>query len=210
MKRYIYIHVACINHWSDVFSSLLERIKKSGLYDAVDEIRLGILGNINLVVADPKLKIRGKSQDLVEYETFTLNLLYSDALKEDFQVLYLHTKGVSKPGNLINIGSWTNYLSHFNIDRWSECCELLTKNHCVGVNLLPEPKPHYSGNFWWSRASYIRCLKPCVQDTYYAPEFWIGSGNGSKVALWNSNCRHYLVPYPETEYKDKPAEIYSL
>jgi hypothetical protein len=77
MKRYIYIHVACINHWSDVFSSLLERIKKSGLYDAVDEIRLGILGNINLVVADPKLKIRGKSQDLVEYETFTLNLLYS-------------------------------------------------------------------------------------------------------------------------------------
>ena len=189
---------------------MLERIKKAGLYDAVDEIRLGILGDINLVVADPKLKIRGKSTDLSQYETFTLNLLHSDATSEDFQVLYLHTKGVSKPGNLINIGSWTNYLSHFNIDRWSECCALLTKNHCVGVNLLPEPKPHYSGNFWWSCASYIRCLKPCVQDTYYAPEFWIGSGNGSKVALWNSNCRHYLVPYPETEYKDKPAEIYSL
>ena len=209
MKRYIYIHVACINHWSDVFSSLLERIKKSGLYDAVDEIRLGILGNINLVVADPKLKIRGKSTDLSQYETFTLNLLRNDSLFEDFEVLYLHTKGVRKPGNLINIGSWTNYLSHFNIDRWSECCALLNENDCVGVNLLPEPI-HYSGNFWWSRASYIRTLKICVQDHFYAPELWIGSGNGSKVALWNSKCPHYEVPYPETEYKDKPAEIYSL
>jgi hypothetical protein len=209
MKRYIYIHVACINHWSDVFSSLLERIKKSGLYDAVDEIRLGILGNINLVVAYPKLKIRGKSTDLSQYETFTLNLLRNDSLFEDFEVLYLHTKGVRKPGNLINIGSWTNYLSHFNIDRWSECCALLNENDCVGVNLLPEPI-HYSGNFWWSRASYIRTLKICVQDHFYAPELWIGSGNGSKVALWNSKCPHYEVPYPETEYKDKPAEIYSL
>jgi hypothetical protein len=209
MKRYIYIHVACINHWSDVFSSLLERIKKSGLYDAVDEIRLGILGDINLVVADPKLKIRGTSKDLSEYETFTLNLLRNDALTQDFEVLYLHTKGVRKPGNL-NVASWVNYLSHFNIDRWSECCALLSKNHCVGVNLLPEPELHYSGNFWWSRASYIRCLKPCVQDTYCAPEFWIGKGNGSKVSLWNSKCPHYLLPYPETEYKDKPAEIYSL
>jgi hypothetical protein len=210
MKRYIYIHVACINHWSDVFSSLLERIKKSGLYDAVDEIRLGILGDINLVVADPKLKIRGKSTDLSQYETFTLNILRNDSLFEDFEVLYLHTKGVRKPGNLINIGSWTNYLSHFNIDRWKECCKLLENNFTVGVNLLSEPTPHYSGNFWWSRASYIQTLKPCVQDHFYAPEFWIGSGNGSKVALWNSKCPHYEVPYPETEYKDKPAEIYSL
>ena len=210
MKRYIYIHVACINHWSDVFSSLLGRIKQSGLYDAVDEIRLGILGDINLVVADPKLKIRGKSKDLLEYETFTLNLLRNDSLFEDFEVLYLHTKGVRKPGNLTNIGSWTNYLSHFNIDRWSECSSLLEKNCIVGVNLLPDPAPHYSGNFWWSRASYIRTLKICVQDHFYAPELWIGSGIGSKVALWNSKCPHYLVPYPETEYKDKPAEIYSL
>jgi hypothetical protein len=209
MKRYIYIHVACINHWSEVFSSLLERIKKSGLYIAVDEIRLGILGDINLVVADPKLKIRGKSNDLSAYETFTLNLLHSDAASEDFEVLYLHTKGVRRPGN-INVASWTNYLSHFNIDRWSECCTLLSENDCVGVNLLPEPKLHYSGNFWWSRASYIRTLKPCVQDTYYAPEFWLCSAEGKKVALWNSKCPHYLVPYSETEYKDKPAEIYSL
>ena len=210
MKRYIYIHVACINHWSEVFSTLLERIKKAGLYDSVNEIRLGILGDINVVVTDPKLKIRGMSKDLSEYETFTLNLLHQDSLQEDFEVLYIHTKGVRKPGNLINIGSWTNYLTHFNIDRWSECCSMLQKYDCVGVNLLPAPKPHYSGNFWWSRASYIRRLLPCAQDTFYSPEFWIGSGEGLKVALWNSNCQHYLVPYPESEYKDKPAEIYSL
>jgi hypothetical protein len=210
MKRYIYIHVACINHWSTVFSELFQRIKQAGLYDTVDEIRLGILGDVNCVVSDSKLKIRGVSKNLSEYETFTLNLLHEDSLQEDFEVLYLHTKGVSKPWNSINIGSWTNYLSHFNIDRWSESCSLLQKYDCVGVNLLPQPKPHYSGNFWWSRASYIRTLKPCVQDTYYAPEFWIGGGEGSKVALWNSNCQHYLVPYPQTEYKDKPAEIYSL
>ena len=104
MKRYIYIHVACINHWSEVFSSLLQRIKKAGLYDAVDEIRLGILGDINLVVTDSKLKIRGMSKNLSEYETFTLNLLHQDSLQEDFEVLYIHTKGVRKPGNSINLG----------------------------------------------------------------------------------------------------------
>ena len=101
-------------------------------------------------------------------------------------------------------------MCHFIIDRWSECSSLLKEYDCVGVNLLPEPKPHYSGNFWWSHASYIRTLKSCVQDTYYAPELWICGAEGKKIALWNSKCPHYRVPYPETEYKDKPAEIYSL
>jgi hypothetical protein len=210
MKKYIYIHIAFINHWLTVFSLLIEKIKTSGLYDVVDEIRLGILGICNLSIEDPKFKIRGSSPDLSLHETFTLNLLHMDSSIEDFEVLYIHTKGVRKPNNS-NVVSWTNYLIYFNIEKWSACCNLLQEYDCVGVNLLAEPKPHYSGNFWWSKSSYIRQLQPCKQDTYYSPEYWIGTVSaGKKAALWNSKCRHYLIPYAEELYKDKPVEIYSL
>ena len=210
MKRYIYIHIACINNWLTIFSLLIEKIKTSGLYDTVDEIRLGILGDCKLNIEDSKFVIRGASPDLSLYETFTLNLLHTDSSIEDFEVLYIHTKGVKKPGST-NVKDWVNYLIHFNIDRWSTSCDLLQEYDCVGVNLVSEPKPHYSGNFWWSKSSYIRQLQPCKQDTYYSPEYWIGTLTlGKKASLWNSDCRHYLIPYPEELYKDKPVELYSL
>lgn len=39
MNIYIYFHICCINNWKDVFNNLFNKIKDSGLYDIIKEIR---------------------------------------------------------------------------------------------------------------------------------------------------------------------------
>ena len=60
---------------------------------------------------------------------------------------------------------------------------------------------HYSGNFWWSKSSYIKRLSSCGNLTYNDPEFWLTRNeNGKYVSLWNSNCS---VLYHELYEKEK-------
>ena len=211
MKTYIYFHICCINNWISIVDQLYTNIKKSGLYDIVDEIRCGVLGNCDLSIElfnDPKVKIVAQSLDIGLYETISVNKLHEDALSEDFYALYIHSKGVRYNGTRPNVIDWVNFLTYFNIYKHKECIELLKNTcECVGVNLVAVPTVHYSGNFWWSKSSYIKTLKPCYYDNYNAPEFWITSGSGHFVTLWNSNIDQYHHPYPYTEYINKDIEV---
>jgi len=213
MNNYIYIHVCCINNYEKIFNKLLHKIKDSGLYDEINEIRCCVLGEYNVkLFNDPKIIIRNKTENIKLYEVFTINTLYEDAQKEDFNVLYLHTKGVSKPGNK-NISSWTSYMCYFNIYKYKECLEILKNNDTVGVNLqdLPGQKCHYSGNFWWSKTDYIRKLSKCIYYNYNAPEFWITENKiGNYVSLWHSKWKHYKKIYPKKKYVGKKIKPFKL
>jgi len=79
----------------------------------------------------------------------------------------------------------------------THCLEALNNNHDLcGWRISPVPNPHYSGNFWWARCSYINTLispmapltnqtfidkakefNDCVaiKDRYFA-EFWVTTG----------------------------------
>ena len=215
MNIYIYIHIAAINNYRDIFKMLIHRIRDSGLYNIVKEIRCGILNTGDYdksIFEDPKIIVRGISNDLSLYEKFTINMLQYDAKNEDFKVLYLHTKGVTKPGNPY-IQSWVDYLCYFNIYQHETCSNLLTVYDTVGVNICKPPGPcHYSGNFWWSKSNYINRLEPCTNKTYNAPEFWLCEKYIGKYAcLWQSNINHYHSMYPIQEYLNKPIipQIYN-
>ena len=111
----IYIHVCCINNYQQIFEYLMYCIKASGLYNNIQEIRCCILGNYNPgLFKDEKIKIHAVSPTIELYEIFTINQLYEDCKHENMNVLYLHTKGVTKPYN-INVKSWVDYLCYFNI-----------------------------------------------------------------------------------------------
>jgi hypothetical protein len=70
---------------------------------------------------------------------------------------------------------------------------------------------HYSGNFWWSTATYIRTLKRCRQSSHNAPEFWLTESRaGSYLSLWTSGVNHYDQPYPAAGYVDRPASAETL
>ncbi len=209
MDNYVYIHVCCLNQWQEIVASLMHKIKESRLYDDVKEIRCGVVGEYGdaTVLNDPKIVIVGHSNDVKLYETSTLNLLHEHAQQEDFNALYIHTKGVSHGPTApdhANVVDWVNYLSHFNISRHRTCRRYLQTHDGVGVNLLgtsPQETLHYSGNFWWSKSPYIRKLDRCVQSSHNAPEFWLTETRmGSYISLWNSGVNHYDDPYPIDRY----------
>ena len=210
MVVYIYIHVCCINNWKDVFLKLYSEIKTSGLYDKIKCIKCNILtrnSNDALFFANlDKIEIIGMHNNLDLYETPTINLLYEHALREDFYVLYMHTKGIKSNGSNQNITDWVNYLTYFNVKKHDVCIKSLSEYDAVGVNLHNgKTYPvHYSGNFWWSKSEYIRKVGICVYRHYNSPEFWLTEQNtGKYLSLWNSNINHYETPYKEDKYSDK-------
>ena len=175
MKNYIYIHICCINNWEDVLNKLLSNIKLSGLYYIIDEIRCIVIGNNNSnIFNDSKIKIIYQNNDIYLYEFKAMELIYLDSLKEDFNILYLHTKGIKHYNQLTeqNVKDWVDMLIYFNINKFNICLEYLNNNDVVGVNLQPNPW-HFSGNFWWSKSSHIKTLGLIQDKSYNGPEFYI-------------------------------------
>jgi hypothetical protein len=202
--------VCCINNWRDVFLKLYTNIKTSGLYDKIKGIKCNVLTTNNndlLFFADlDKLEVIGVNNNLNLYETPTINLLYEHAFREEFYVLYMHTKGVKHNNTSKNVNDWINYLIYFNVSKHDDCIKSLSDYDTVGVNLyIGNMYPtHYSGNFWWSKSEYIRKMGKCVYRNYNSPEFWLTEkGNGKYLSLWNSKINHYLEPYNEYKYADK-------
>jgi len=219
MKTYVYIHVCCINNWKTIFTELMFKIKESGLYEKVDEIRCFLLGEFTIefwtalgdyessVFNDPKIHIVKTSNNLALYEKFTLDVLHEDAQKEEFYALYIHSKGVSNQyvTDLVkaaNVKDWVNYMCYFLMYKHEKCLDLLNTADTVGVSLRNIHKLHYSGNYWWSKASYIRTLKKCTLECYNSPEFWLTeTWSGVYESLWDSDTiNHQEEAYPLSEY----------
>lgn len=188
----------------EVFSQLLSDIKKSGLYEKVEKIRCVVLTMNSIpdeLFQDPKIELVSVHRNLSLYELATLHPLYDHARVEDFYVLYLHTKGVRHNNTNPCVNDWVKYLSYFNIEQHETCIKCLENNDTVGVNLQNDPCIHYSGNFWWSKASHLRTLQKCVYNCYNSPEFWITSGKGKFLNLASSGVNHYTERYPPSLYR---------
>lgn len=203
---HVFIHACALGDWEEILDEQLSRIKVSGLYDACDSIFIGVLGKGNMDPFKkkyPKIKIAFKSPNVKLYERPTLLRLYNLCRSQPHAlVLYLHTKGISRNRNE-NVRDWRRYMEYFNIDKWQECVRALTyENYDVcGVNWKEAPLPHFSGNFWWARASYIYTLPPRIPPDYYAPEFWLGTNEPRWRCFYQSEVDHYGTPYPESCYR---------
>lgn len=225
-KINIYINVAVVGNVNYVLADLINSIIKSGLYSTCNQIFLIINGdikNISLNLTLPKIKLIFDSLDISKCEFPTLQKIWNDCQNEDITVLYLHTKGVTKPGNPM-IKDWTDYLIHFNILKWQDRFFELKEYDCTGVNLggntedindRPETwgygkaPLHYSGNFWWSTSSHIKNLPEpykWVPDNNYVKwrvmaEMWLCQIKESNYnCAWKSNVNHYTEMYPKNLY----------
>ena len=196
---YCFIHSCSLrNH--DILDDILGKIKKIQ-FDRIFVINIGIELN----------KIYGENVVVIEYsdninlhEIPTINILHSFCVRNpESKVLYLHTKGVSYPTVPQPVADWTNMMLYFLIN--NDCIKLLDHNDIVGCNYLENPCPHFSGNFWWTRASYVVKLKPIETTVKHDAEWWIFSDNKfnpSYYSLHNSNVNHYQEIYPLEKYKE--------
>ena len=194
LPTYIYYHIAQMGNWEEVVPDQIFALANSGLYDFADKIFVGIVGDMSITLPS-KFEIIFHYPNIRLAEIPTLNALREHALLEEFNVLYIHTKGVAylEKGNTKEIVTyWRKYMEHFCIGKWKECLDALDEFDAAGCEFYGPNKhfsgntnPHFSGNFWWARSSYLRTL-PRVDDVvlpemHSAPrmkaEFWLGSGN---------------------------------
>lgn len=148
----------------------------------------------------PFVKIISIATSNLLYEGQTLRELHSASQFEDGAFLYLHTKGITQKYHSF-ADDWRRLMQHFCIARWHDCVEKLREYDCVGVNWTTVPAPHFSGNFWWANAEYIRKLPvPIHTKDRYDYEMWIGSLQPSAFSFHNSDVNHYRRPYPPEKY----------
>jgi len=225
-KINIYINVAIIGNVNYILSELLNTIFKSGLYFACNKIVLicnGDFNQISLNLNIPKIEIVKANSDISKCEFPTLDRIWNDCQQEELIVLYLHTKGVTKPGQQ-TIQDWTNLLSYFNIGKWQDRFYDLGNYDCSGINfggnkedINENPETwgygkapvHYSGNFWWSKSSHIKKLPNPISwlpDNNYRKwrvmaEMWLCQIDGDYKSAWQSNVNHYKQNYPKNLYE---------
>lgn len=214
VKYYIYFHICTINKWVNVVTKLYDKICTSGLIDIVEKINVVVLGNeveqVKEILAHPKVNIIYHSTNIRIFERKCLQLLREHAQKENFKVLYIHSKGITKKRREAFINDWIDYMIYFNIEKYPDCIKVLDEYDCCGVNLLKITNArdlkfvsnitrteHFSGNFWWATSNYISQLPETVGPKYLDPEIWIGDCSKKKMySFWQSDVDHYVQIFP--------------
>lgn len=140
---------------------------------------------------------------------------YSKNNPEDY-ILFFHTKGITHFTQATE--DWRKYMEYFVIEKWKDCVQKLDEGYdCCGVLWNTDTPigiwPHFSGGFYWAKASYINTLNHSYIDSEwrYMMEFWIGSNPNAKVFEFHNsgyntkerliaNQGHYHVEYPRKNY----------
>ncbi len=187
-------HVAHLGIWESVDAEIMACLKASGLLDHAEFVR-------------------NDCEDTSLFEFPTIELLRKHADDNDSMILYLHTKGVSRTGP--SIDDWRACMLYWMVERWNECVDKLIKGYdAVGYTRCERPLPHFQGNFWWAKSSYIRTLGdprdiefiPSVsnQGERHKAEFWILSKPGRFYEPYNHRpVRPYADRNPRSSYEGK-------
>ena len=156
-----FFHVLSTEIGRSIATATLSRIMSSGLYEVTDSIHIGeISADERYLTSLPAKATATQHTDVTLYEGWTLNQMYRDAQTVDEAFYwYIHTKGASHKTEEA-AASWRNAMSACVIDDYAWCISQLSEPEVCscGPLLAFNPHPFYAGNFWWTKASYVRQL----------------------------------------------------
>lgn len=229
MKLKVFSHLVDLPGGQEIAAEQVNLLLKSGLIDNADIYfhcnyhQHNFNWLTHTFAGRDNVKFINVGAEPIEFETPTLMSIKdeSDHTEEEFYALYMHQKGIRHP-DASSVHAWRRYMQYFSIERWRDCIAKLNEGYdAVGVDWRDDPWKHFSGNFWWARASYIRKLprwqrpKHCgykrqfshlVYDPYddyrMENEFWIGIGSPNWYSMHEANTPHYQVTYPPEKYRD--------
>lgn len=208
MKIRISYHIAAVNGWQQLTYACIEKMTKSRLWEAADEIHLMchydpeiFHGFIDKFKDNSKItwhmftdSVSGRGESFSNYRLKEI----CDKDTEEWAVLRLHNKSsnyVGHPDQGIAF-TWRDSIEYWNIDRWELLHGKLKEGFDVaGQQWLTEPWPHFCGNIWWATSSHIRKLpllplpstsdSPTILDmkgwsNRHEAEAWVGLVEGTK------------------------------
>jgi len=214
-KNFGFIH-SChlLDSGLDVFNHLVSTIMKSGILNSMEKVF--IINHGELIpddiqkLMDEKIKILQFSKRTNLFEVPTIHLLHHFCKRnDDCNVLYLHTKGISRNEIHRKIQDWVDLMLYFLVEKHTECLEKLDSNgyDTVGCNYFENDcygnrNPHFSGNFWWVKSGYMNKLEISKVKTKHDAEFFVLSEPSVKYFnMYHSNVNHYMVEYPRQIYE---------
>jgi len=223
MNTNIFWHICELNNFRDIVIDQYESLYESGLLDNIERVYVCYTGankeNINFLLnKHNKIQLINYTNKYKEYERPCLHKLLEWSQTNESNILYIHTKGVSHPHNH-NVWLWRKMLEHYLIRNYKQCINYLNNYDIVGINLTDigtadklvneNHKMHFSGNFWWSKTSYIRTLPKIREDytdlsiehRYWLCERWI--------LYYYPNNKYYEIKKTEhPHYYGSPPENY--
>jgi SAM-dependent methyltransferase len=190
----VFYHLACIGNWRDVFAGQMSLLRRSG-FRSIDLTVLGEtsdMGEVDAICERSRIDARTilRSAELTLFETPTLRAIEDYARGHHGHVLYLHSKGVSNPGDGTK-ARWRKVMMRELVENWEPRMRELAHYDAIGVNWRDMPPlSHFCGNFWYASTSYLRTLADfqtyydhpryriwdAINDKRLGCEFWIGSG----------------------------------
>jgi GR25 family glycosyltransferase involved in LPS biosynthesis len=205
-KKICFIHSCNLaSAGTDRLNLVLESAK------AIKELDSIIINNIGIPLDEPfytaqdkRIQVIQCSEDPGLFEIPTLKLISDFSKKHPCaKILYLHSKGISydKQSELYACSTdWINMMLYFMCKRSAECLKSLDTNYTAGCNFSESPQPHYSGNFWWANANYIKGLSTHTLKDKMSAEWWLLTGKGTKAVQHNSGINHFIERYPVSRY----------
>jgi hypothetical protein len=177
-------------HACHIGCELMIAIRQSGLAAEVSSFIMGVNGPdedlylAKLFTGNAKYFAHGAGATT---EIPTLRILHEWAITHPgHYVLYLHTKGASRPA----LPLWTNWrrcMAMACVWRWRQCVQDLDAGaDAVGCHwLTPErhgdmiKRPYFAGTFWWAKSEFLATLPPLPPAEWknrFVAESWIGLG----------------------------------
>ena len=165
----IFFHIACMGEsWKQVVDEMINAFMVSGLYDRVDEIYAGVLGQpgemafLKRNYPGEKITWHHHDSDIQRYEFPTLEALAAFAAQNPGEkILYCHTKGVTRSITNPYWKYWRRYMTDSCILQYQKHIAAL-ENYDVSGDMWSDGT-HFSGNFWWANAAHITQLPELQQ-----------------------------------------------
>ena len=163
----VFYHVAAMNTWRSVVAEQLRLLAHVGL---TDRVTVGLLGDTAdadtltalAAAAGVSVTIGFQRPDLSLAELPTLALVHAWARRQRSPgtVMYLHTKGVSRPADRNRI-AWRRLMQRHVVAGWRENVQRLVAADLVGVDWIDSPvMPYFTGNMWMARRDWVAALGP--------------------------------------------------
>jgi len=203
---FCFIHSTVIEQYEldslDQIIDFLMLHNKINIFSKIFIINNGVSINKNRYIHYPNIIVVELSSDIYKHEISTINLMYHfSLLNSNSKILYMHTKDVDQENN-DNLKDWIDMMLYFLISKNESCIKYLENNDVVGCNYQATQKPHFSGNFWWANANYLKKLSIIKSNNKDDAKFWLFSTSRCKYkCIYNSQINHYVHRYPKESYE---------
>ena len=183
---------------------ILHKLENSELYHKLDKIYVINIGYEISNLYTKKVCILQHSSNPYLYEIPTLNRMTEFSKKyPECNLLYLHNKGISYSDDYQQVNDWIDMMLYFLIDKHEVCMHHLNEGtQVVGSNYSETPKNHFSGNFWWTKASYFQSLPKMLNNIKAEGEYFLFRNKPTYFEIHHSGINHYEMIYPKEKYSD--------